>query len=64
MTQRLIITFSQEEQEALERLAEEQLRQVHDQLRLLVREEAKRRGYWPPKQPAQRRTTTAQPAAA
>jgi hypothetical protein len=62
MGQRLIITFDQAEQEALERLAEEQLRPVREQLRLLVREEAKRRGFWPPKQqPAQR---PAQPAAA
>lgn len=64
MPQRLIITFSDDEQQALERLALEQLRPVRDQLRLLVREEAKRRGCWPPKrQPAQHQTT-AQPAAA
>lgn len=64
MPQRLIITFSDDEQQALERLAQEQLRPMRDQLRLLVREEAKRRGFWPPKQqPAQQRQT-AQPAAA
>jgi hypothetical protein len=62
MSQRLIITFTQEEQQALERLAEEQVRPVHDQLRLLVREEAKRRGLWPPKQEQPAHTT--QPATA
>jgi len=49
MAQRLIITFSDEETRALEDLARAELRPVRDQLRLLVREEAKRRGVWQPK---------------
>lgn len=64
MLRKLTITFSDEEREALDRLAQLDLRQPKEQLRLLVRQEAKRRGCWPPvEQPAQQRQT-AQPAAA
>jgi hypothetical protein len=59
MLRKLTITFSPEEREALDRLAQQDLRPAKDQLRLLVREEAQRRGVWPPKQP-ERKT---QPAA-
>lgn len=47
MAQRLIITLSDQERVALERLARAEIRPLRDQVRLLVREEAQRRGVWP-----------------
>jgi hypothetical protein len=47
MLKRLTITFTPDEREALDRLAKQELRPVKEQVRLLVRSEAERRGLWP-----------------
>lgn len=47
MIQRMTISFSPEERRALDELARTELRPVKDQVRLLVRQEAERRGLWP-----------------
>lgn len=47
MAQRLIITLSDQERMALERLARDEFRPLRDQVRVLVRDEALRRGVWP-----------------
>jgi len=44
---KLIITFTPDEREALDRLAEVEVRLVKDQVRVLVRSEAEKRGLWP-----------------
>jgi hypothetical protein len=44
---KLIITFTPDECEALDRLAEVEVRPVKDQVRVLVRSEAEKRGLWP-----------------
>jgi hypothetical protein len=54
MSTRLTITMTQEEREALARLAQADVRPVKEQLRYLLRSEAERRGLWPtaPARPA------------
>lgn len=47
MLKRLTISFTTEEREALDRLAREDLRPVKDQVRVLIREAAQKRGVWP-----------------
>jgi hypothetical protein len=47
MLTKLTITFSPEEREALDRLAQVEVRPVKDQVRVLVRSEAEKRGLWP-----------------
>ena len=47
MVQRITINFSVEERQALDELARAELRPVKDHVRLLIRQEAERRGLWP-----------------
>lgn len=47
MLRRLTITFTPDERQVLDRLAQAELRPVKDQVRLLIRQEAERRGLWP-----------------
>ncbi len=47
MLRRLTITFTQEEREALARLAQADVRPPKEQLRFLIRSEAEKRGLWP-----------------
>ena len=47
MLKRLTITFTPDEREALDRLAQTDVRPVKEQVRFLLRAEAERRGLWP-----------------
>jgi len=47
MTKRLTIDLTEDERQALVKLAEADLRPAQDQIRFLLRSEAERRGLWP-----------------